>query len=391
MKITSLSGADAAGEAMMQIGPHVVPAYPITPQTPIMHKFAQFISDGLVKTELITVESEHSAMSAAVGAAAAGARTMTATSSQGLALMIEIVYIASSLRLPIVMSVVNRALSGPINIHCDHSDSMMARDSSWIQIYSEDPQEVYDNTIIAVKLAEDMKVRLPVMVCQDGFITSHEVTRVDVLEDNEVSNFVGEYRATHPLLDVDHPVTWGAIDMFDYYFEHKRQQSEAMTYVFDTFNRVAEDYSRLSGRKASIIEPYRLEDAEIAIICLNSSAGSVRFIVDEMRKIGIKAGLLKIRMFRPFPKQQIGSALKNVNAFAVLDRAETFSLQGGPLFTDVRAALFSMNERPKGVNYIYGLGGRDLTLDHIRKVFDDLTRIETQTDYDYIRYLGVRE
>jgi pyruvate ferredoxin oxidoreductase alpha subunit len=391
MKIKSLSGADAAGEAMRQINPDVAPVYPITPQTPIMHKFAQFVADGEVKTEMIRVESEHSAMSAAIGSCAAGARTMTATSSQGLALMIEIVLIAPPMRLPIVMNLVNRALSGPINIHCDHSDGMLARDSGWIQLYSEDAQEVYDNNMIALRLAEEENVRLPVMVCQDGFVTSHEVMRVEVQEDAEIGKFIREFKPEHPLLDTEHPITYGAIDMFDYYFEHKRQQVEALTFVFEAFSRISEEYSRICGRKLDLIEGYRLEDAEIAVVCLNSAAGSTKYIVDELRGRGIKAGLLKIRMFRPFPKVQIMEALKGLKAFAVLDRAESFSLQGGPLFIDVRSSFYGSRNQPKTIDYVYGLGGRELTLEHIRKVFAELEEIKGKEDYDYIRYLGVRQ
>ncbi len=387
MKIKAMTGADSAGFAMKQIEPDVVAAYPITPQTPVMHKFASYIADGKIRTELIRVESEHSAMSASVGAASAGARVMTATAANGLALMIEIVYIASSLRLPIVMNVVNRALSAPINIHCDHSDSMMCRDTSWIQLYSENPQEVYDNTIIAMKLAEDEKVHLPTMVCQDGFITSHSVERVEVVEDQKVKDFVGEHKPWYPLLDVDKPVTYGPLDLFDYYFEHKRQQSEAMTHVFDTFNRVSSEYEKLTGRKLNIIEPYRLEDAEYAVVALSSSAGTAKYVVDQMREKGVKAGLLKIRMFRPFPKVRIVNALKHVKAFAVLDRSETFSLQGGPLFIETRSAFYQEKNRPKVINYIYGLGGRELKLSHIERVFDELQEVD---ENNYIRYLGVR-
>jgi pyruvate ferredoxin oxidoreductase alpha subunit len=295
------------------------------------------------------------------------------------------------MRLPIVMNLVNRALSGPLNIHCDHSDGMLARDCGWIQLYSEDGQEAYDNTLVATKLAEDEKVRLPAMVCQDGFITSHEVTRVEVLEDNEVKKFVGEYKSHHPLLDTDHPVTYGAIDMFDYYFEHKRQQSEALTFVFEAFERIAAEYAKISGRKLNLIEPYRLEDAEIAIVCMNSAAGGVKYIVDELREKGVKVGLLKIRMFRPFPKVQIMEALKHLKAFAVLDRAESMSLQGGPLFIDVRSAFYGTKSQPKALDYIYGLGGRELTLEHIRKVYAVVGQVKTQENFDYIRYLGVRE
>ena len=387
----AFTGAEAAAEAMKHIDPDVVAAYPITPQTPVMHAFASFVADGEVHSDLIRVESEHSAMSAAVGSSAAGARTMTATASQGLALMAEIVYIASSTRLPIVMNVVNRALSGPINIHCDHSDSMMVRDSSWIQLYSENPQEVYDNTIIAQRVAENNKVRLPAMVCQDGFITSHEVMRVDTLEKEQVQKFIGEYKPENSLLYVDKPVTYGPLDLFDFYFEHKRQQSEAIKFVFDAFEEAAAEYEKISGRKASLIEPYKMDDAEFAIVCMSSSAGSVKYIVDEMREQGKKVGLLKIRMFRPFPAMLIAGELRNVKAFAVLDRAESFSLQGGPLFIDVRSALYEVKENPKTLNYIYGLGGRELTLDHIRHVYKELSEINGADEFPKVRYLGVRE
>lgn len=390
MKTKALTGADAAGTAMKQIDPDVVAAYPITPQTPVMHKFAKFIADGEVHTELIKVESEHSAMSASVGAASAGARVMTATAANGLALMVEIVYIAASLRLPIVMNVVNRALSAPINIHCDHSDSMLCRDSGWIQLYSENQQEVYDNTLLAVRLAENSKVKLPVMVCQDGFITSHEVMRVDLLEDKKVKDFIGKHKPDYPLLDTDNPVTYGPLDLFDYYFEHKRQQSEALTHVFETFNNLSKEYEKISGRKLNLIEPYKLKDAELAIICLNSSAGSVKFVVDQLREWGVKAGLLKIRMFRPFPKKLVVDALKHVKAFAVLDRSESFSLQGGPLFTEIRSTMYEIENKPKSVNYIYGLGGRELKLDHIRQVFEDLGKVAESNKFKIVRFLGVR-
>ncbi|MBW2970973.1 pyruvate ferredoxin oxidoreductase, partial [Candidatus Woesearchaeota archaeon] len=331
------------------------------------------------------------AMSCCIGASAAGARVMTATAANGLALMLEIVYIASSTRLPIVMNVVNRALSAPINIHCDHSDSMMARDACWIQLYSENPQEAYDNTILAMKIAETPKVRLPVMVCQDGFITSHCVECVEVLETAQVKSYVGEYKPVYPLLDIKKPVTVGPLDLFDYYFEHKRQQSEAMTNVFTAFENASLEYEKISGRKLNLVESYRLEDAKFAIVAMNSSAGTAKHAVDELRQKGVKAGLLKIRMFRPFPKNEVVEALKHVDNFAVLDRAESFSLQGGPLFIDLRAAFYREKTRPKAINYIYGLGGRELTLEHVHQLFDELQAINGAEDFPYIRYLGVRE
>jgi Pyruvate:ferredoxin oxidoreductase and related 2-oxoacid:ferredoxin oxidoreductases, alpha subunit len=293
-------GDQAVAEAMRQIEPDVVAAYPITPQTEIVMNFSQFAADGRVKTEMIPVESEHSAMSACVGSAAAGARTMTATSANGLALMWEVVYIAASTRLPIVMPVVNRALSAPINIHCDHSDTMGARDSGWIQVYSENPEEAYENTIVAVKIAEHEKILLPVMVCQDGFITSHGVEGVEVFPDEMVKKFIGEYVPRQKtLLDVDNPVTYGPLDLQDYYFEHKRQQSEAMESALKVIPEVLAEFNKTFGRNHDLVEEYRLNDAEIGIVVLSSTAGTAKVVVDELRKEGVKAGLLKPRFIRP--------------------------------------------------------------------------------------------
>lgn len=292
MKLTrqAITGAQAAAYAMKQIEPDVVAAYPITPQTPIVEYFAKYVADGVVKTEMIPVESEHSAMSALVGAAAAGARAMTATSANGLALMHEIVYIAASLRLPIVMPVVNRALSGPINIHCDHSDTMAERDSGWIQLFCEDAQEVYDLTIMAVRIAEHENIRLPVMVNQDGFIISHGVEAVELLPDDVVKSFVGQLKPLYPLLDVENPVTYGPLDLYDYYFEHKRQQIEAMKNVFEVFSKISEEYYKTSGRKYDYVEPYKMEDAQYVMVALGSTNGTIKYVVDQLREEGKKLG-----------------------------------------------------------------------------------------------------
>jgi len=387
-----LTGDQAVATAMKQIDPDVVAAYPITPQTEIVMYFSNYVANGQVSTELIPVESEHSAMSACVGASAAGARTMTATSANGLALMWEIVYIAASLRLPIVMPVVNRALSGPINIHCDHSDTMGARDSGWIQIYCESGQEAYENTILAVRIAEHKDILLPVMVCQDGFITSHAVEGVQLFEDKLVKEFVGEYKAAHPLLDVDNPVTYGPLDLQDYYFEHKRQQSESMKGVLKIMPELFKEFEKTFGTKYDFIDTYKLEDADIAIIALSSTAGTARGVIDELRAQGIKAGLLRPRVFRPFPREKILAALKNVKAVAVLDRAESFSAEGGPLYTEIKAALYDSNIKPLIANYIYGLGGRDIFPDDIKKVYSDLgAALKNKKVSNPINYLGSRE
>ena len=391
-RVLALTGNDAAAEAMRQINPDVVAAYPITPQTELMHKFADYVADGLVDTELVQVESEHSAMSASVGAAAAGARAMTATSSQGLALMWEVLYIASGLRLPIVMVVVNRALSAPINIHCDHSDSMGCRDSGWVQLYSENSQEAYDNTIMAVRIAENRRVLLPVMVTLDGFILGHTMERIEVLEDHEVSAFVGEYKPQRSLLEVDNPITMGPLVLPDYYFEHKRQQVEAEEHVLDVIREISEEYGRLSGRRYELIEGYRTEDADRLVVALGSTAGTTKVVVDELREQGEKVGMVKIRAYRPFPYDEIISTLGNAEAVAVLDRAIAFGSLGGPVYGDIRSAFFDHDTRPLIVDYIYGLGGRDITVEHIKKVYADLKEIiKTGKVRRPVDYLGLRE
>ncbi len=386
------TGNEAVAEAMRQINPDVVAAYPITPQTEIVQIFSSFVANGKVDTEFVTVESEHSAMSATVGASAAGARAMTATSANGLAFMWEVVYIAAAMRLPIVMPVVNRALSGPLNIHCDHSDTMGARDSGWIQIFSENAQEAYDNTIQALRIAENSNVLLPVMVTMDGFIISHAMEVMEILEDEKVREFIGEYVPENPLLDVDNPVTIGPIDLQDWNFEHKRQQAEAMRNAKPVILEVAKDYAKLTGREYGLFEEYRMEDAEVAVVVLGSTAGTAKAVVDELRADGVRAGLLKIRVFRPFPAEDIAEALKDVKAVAVMDRSDSFNAVGGPVFGDVRSALYDVENGPRIVDYIYGIGGRDVTPDHIRTVYADLAKIaDTGQVENLLTYLGVRE
>jgi len=391
-KLVPLTGDQAVAEAMRQIDPDVVAAYPITPQTEIVMNFAQFVADGKVTTEMLPVESEHSAMRACGGAFAAGARAMTATSANGLALMWEILYIAASNRLPIVMPVVNRALSAPINIHCDHSDTMGARDSGWIQIYCENAQEVYENIIIAVKIAEHKDILLPVMVCQDGFITSHGLEGVTIFDDKQVKDFIGEYNPKYSLLDFENPVTYGPLDLQDYYFEHKRQQSEAMGNTFSAIPQVFEEFQRAFGKRYDFLEKYQLDDAEVAIVVNSSTAGTTKAVVDKLRKVGKKVGLLKPRIFRPFPKQQIIDSLSSLKAVAVLDRSESFSTQGGPLFVEVKSTLYESRHQPLMNNYIFGLGGRDINIEQIESVYEDLLDIASKNKVDTIvSYLGVRE
>ena len=386
------TGNEAVAEGMRQINPDVVAAYPITPQTEIVQIFSSFVANGKVDTEFVTVESEHSAMSATVGAASAGARAMTATSANGLALMWEIVYIAASMRLPIVMPVVNRALSGPINIHCDHSDTMGARDSGWIQIFSENAQEAYDNLLQAVRIAENKNVLLPVMVTMDGFIISHAMEVMHLLEDEKVKQWVGEYVPENPLLDVDNPVTVGPLDLYDWNMEHKRQQAEAMVQAKPVILEVARDYAKLSGREYGLFEEYMLDDAEIAIVVLGSTAGTAKEVVKALRADGVKAGLLKLRVFRPFPACEIARALQGKKAVAVMDRSDSFNAVSGPVFAEVRSAMYGMENAPAVVDYIYGIGGRDVTMDHIKSVYDDLAKIvKTGQVEKNLTYLAIRE
>jgi pyruvate ferredoxin oxidoreductase alpha subunit len=364
-----LTGGEAVAEAMRQIDPDVVPVYPITPQTPIIQGFAKFVADGRAHAEVINVESEHSAMSAAVGSALAGARTITATSSQGLALMAEVVYIAAAMRAPIVMALGNRALSGPINIHCDHSDSMLVRDSGAVQLFVENAQEAYDLMVMAPRIAEHPDVLLPVLVCQDGFTITHSAEPVLLLRDRAVRSFVGPYHVAYPLLDVNAPSTQGPFAMPDYYYEVRYQEVEAMAAALDAFDEVAAAFEQLSGRRYEAIEPYELEDADRAIVCLGSTGGTVKDVVDELRAEGERVGLLEIRSFRPLPVHRIRAALRFVPRVAVLDRADS---PGGrpPLYAEVTAALQQTDTRVR--SFVYGLGGRELHPEDIATVFGAL-------------------
>ncbi|MCS7253113.1 MAG: pyruvate ferredoxin oxidoreductase [Armatimonadota bacterium] len=373
---------------MRQINPDVVAAYPITPQTLIVEKFAEFVSDGLVDTEMIHVESEHSAMSACIGAAAAGARAMTSTASQGLALMWEMLYIASSLRLPIVMAVTNRALNSNLNIHCDHADTMGARDSGWIQLYSENAQEVYDNTIQAVRIAET--IYLPVMVCFDGFVVSHSLEPVEVLPDEAVREFIGEFKPLYSLLDVDNPITVGPVDLPPFYMEHKRSQWEAVNRAPAVVIDVGMEFYRRFGRAYGLVESYELKDAELALVAIGSAAGTVKAAIDVARSKGIKAGLLKIRMYRPFPWATIRKLLEGMKAIGVMDRALSSNGEGGPLFTDIKAALYESEKRPKVINYIYGLGGRDITITQILNILKQLEAVASGEAVEPVQWVGLR-
>jgi pyruvate flavodoxin/ferredoxin oxidoreductase domain protein len=386
-----LSGNEATAIAMRQINPDVVAAFPITPSTEIPQYFSTFVANGDVDTEFVAVESEHSAMSATIGAEAAGARAMTATSANGLSLMWEMIYIASSLRLPIVMALVNRAVSGPLNIHNDHSDAMGVRDAGWIMLFSENNQEAYDNMLMAHRIAEHKDVLLPLMVCQDGFITSHSIENIQLENDEDVKKFVGQYKPEHYLLNRDEPIAVGPLDLQAYLFEHKAQQAEAMKKAKEVIKEVSEEFAEWTGRKYEFFEKYKLDDAEIAIVCMNSTAGTTKTVVDRLREQGIKAGLLKIRMYRPFPAEEIAEVLSHLKAVAVLDKADSLNAAGGALFEDVTSAMYVNKKQVPMVNYVYGIGGRDTTEKQLESVYTDLSEIaKTGEIGEPYRYLGLR-
>lgn len=387
-----LSGNEAVAEALRQINPDVMAAFPITPSTEIPQYFSKLVANGQVDSEFIPVESEHSAMSAVIGAEAAGARSVTATSSAGMALMWEELYLAASNRLPCVLTLVNRALSGPININCDHSDSMGARDSGWIQIYAENNQEVYDNLVMAYRIAEHKKVKLPVMICQDGFITSHAVENITLLEDDEVKNFVGEYEPENYLLNPEMPMALGPYSVTNYYFEAKRAQAEALKNAKKVCLDVAKEFAKMSGREYGLFEEYKMDDAELAVVIIGSAAGTTKDAVDNLRAQGKKVGLIKIRVFRPFPAEELAKALKGCKAIAVMDRTESYNDCFGPLGAEVSAALYRAKATPEIVNYVYGLGGRDVQVSDMEGIYAELERIaDGGMVGNAYRYLGVRE
>lgn len=378
-----MTGGYAATEALRQLNIDVVSVYPITPQTPIVESFAKMKSEGRVATEIIQVESEHSALSACVGASAAGARTATATSSQGLALMNEILYVASGLRLPILMVVSARALSAPINIHGDHSDVMGARDAGWIQIFAENSQEAYDNTLIGMKLAE--KTSLPVMSIMDGFNTSHSVENLEILEDEVVRKWAGTFTPENSLLDQKNPATFGPLVLQNGYFEFKIDQERAMHEAMDEYKKTAKEFAELSGRQKDYFEQYEMDDAQEVIVLMGSAVGTAKEAVDKLREAGKKVGLLKINLFRPFPAKAVAEALKNVKSIAVLDRSQSIGTKP-PLYMEIINSLHnSKNYELKTTSYIYGLGGRDIFQIDIEKVFADLKKEEFSPAIKYIR------
>jgi pyruvate ferredoxin oxidoreductase alpha subunit len=400
----AFNGDEAVAYAAKQCDVDVVAAYPITPQTIIVEKFSEYVANGEVQTEFVCTESEHSAMTACLAAAATGARTFTASASAGLALMHEMLFVTSGCRVPVVMAIANRALSAPLNIHGDHSDSMAARDSGWIQLYVENAQEAYDSIIQAFKIAEDLSVSLPIMICLDGFTLSHSLENVDVLPDELVKQFTGERELPNVLthegktapfkLDPENPMTMGPIAFQNYYFEFKRQQEEGMKNALKQIVEVNNEYAKISGRSYGngLIDAYNLSDAEIVVVSAGSTSGTLKVIVDELRAEGVKAGLLRLRTFRPLPVQELRNALKNAKAIAVMDKSMSFGGFGGAVFHEVRHALYDVQSHPPIINYIYGLGGRDYKPNELRKVFEELERIaKTGLVESQVHYLGLRE
>jgi pyruvate ferredoxin oxidoreductase alpha subunit len=398
--LVGMNGDESSAYATKQVNPDVVAAYPITPQTIIVEKYSEYVADGDVDSEFVAVESEHSALSSCVGASAAGARAFTATAANGLALMWEITFIASGLRLPIVMAVANRSVGGPINIHNDHSDSMGARDSGWIQIHCENSQEVYDASLSAWRIAEHPDVLLPVMVCLDGFTLSHTMENVYTLPDDVVKGFVGEREfitvkghkgETELRLNPDVPLSFGPVDLQDYYFEHKLHQIEAMKHALKAILEIDAEYAKISGRSYDFLHPYRMDDAEVAILGLGSAMGTVRYVVDQMREKGVKAGLVKQRVYRPFPESELIETLKDVPVVGVLDKSLSLGAPGGPLFEEVKATMYHLDEKPHIANYIHGLGGRDTSPQLFRGVFDSLLEIKEKGKVtETVNYVGAR-
>lgn len=378
-----MTGGEAVAEAMRQVNPDVVAAYPITPQTPIIETFSQIVADGKVDTEYILTESEHSALSCVAGASAAGARAMTATASQGLAYMWEMLGATSGMRLPVVMPIVNRALSSPLNIHCDHSDSMGTRDQGWIQIFSENNQEAYENTLLALRLSEDHDILLPSMVMQDGFTTSHSAENMKILADEAAKKFVGEFKPHKPLLNFSEPMTYGPVALPDTYFEVKRQQIEAMRTAKKRYLEIGAELSQITGNEYPYFEEYKLDDAEVAIVVSSSTAGTSKEIIDGLRKDGQKVGLLKIKLFRPFPYEEIASTLANIKTIGVLDRVPDFGA-AAPLYTEIKVALCDSAKKPQTQSYVFGLGGREIQLSEIERVFTELLAGKVVKETRYI-------
>ncbi|MBQ2762975.1 MAG: pyruvate ferredoxin oxidoreductase [Candidatus Methanomethylophilaceae archaeon] len=386
MKDLAINGDSAVALAWKQVNPDVCAAYPITPQTIIVERFSDYVADGEVDTEFVCVESEHSALTVCTGSCSAGARTFTATSSQGLAYMWEMLPITSAMRTPLVMAVANRAISGPININNDHGDVMSARDTGWLQIFAENVQEAYDISIIAPRLAEHPDVQLPIMTNLDGFILTHAIERLTPLEDSVVKEFVGEFKPFMPLLDYKNPVSHGLMDGPDFYYEHKYQLVQAMEAAVKVIEDVFEEFAKISGRKYNMVEEYMCDDAEYVAVVLGSAFGTMKVAVDSLRAKGLKVGVCMPRIFRPWPADKLAKILDGKKAVAVMDKHLSVGAYG-PMYPEVASAMISCKKIPKAFNFIYGLGGKDVKVADYESVFESIMNGTAKT----VNYLGVEE
>lgn len=387
----SATGNQMVSEAMRQAAPDVMAAYPITPQTTIVENYAKYVANGLVHTEFVTVESEHSAMSACVGASAAGARVATATASQGLALMWEELFIAAGMRLPIVMANANRALSAPINIHGDHSDVMGARDTGWIILFAETAQEAYDNTVISFPIAEDKDVQLPVMTTLDGFITSHAMERCVMEDDETVAKFVGTYEPQNGLLTSESPIGAGMFANGSAYMKSRYVLRNANRASLPVIEKYGKAWSEICGRPFSLVDTWECEDADYIVVVIGSAAGNMRHVARQLREKGIKVGVVRPRVYRPFPNEQIVEACKGAKAIAIMDRADSIGGQFGPLAVDTMSALYEAGLNIPTKNYIYGLGGNDLTNEVVSGIYHDLKLLSEGKIDGSLEYVGIQE
>lgn len=391
VKVLSANGNQMVAEAYRQAEPDALFAYPITPQTTIVENFAKYVANGRVHTEYVTVESEHSSMSACIGSCAAGARTFTATSSQGLAYMVEELPIASGMRLPIILANANRAISAPININCDHSDVMLAANCGWLMFFAENAQEAYDNTLIAIRSAEDRRVLLPAITALDGFITTHAMERCELMDDATVADFVGERDALYPLLDTANPVAMGSYTNAEPHYEVKKSQRAAMEAARAVIKEYGDKWAQVSGRAFDMVDCYECDDAEYAVVVIGSCAGNVRHVARQLRAQGKKVGVARIRVYRPFPAAELVQALGSAKAVAVLDRSETYGGQMGPLALETAAALFKAGKSLPLKNYLYGLGGPDITLADMERVYSELEGVAAGSVDTSIAYLGAKK
>ena len=381
----AINGDNAIALAWKQIDPDVCAAYPITPQTIIVEKFAEYVANAEVSTEFVCVESEHSALTLCTSSASAGARTFTATASQGLAYMWEMLPITAAMRVPLIMAVANRAVSGPININNDHGDAMAARDCGWLMLFSENVQEAYDMSIVAPKIAENIDVQLPCMVNLDGFVLTHAIERMTTLDTQVIRDFVGEHRPLYPLLDMKHPVSHGNMDGPDFYYPHKYQSVIAMQKALGVCEDVFKQFKEISGREYHLVEEYKCDDAEYIAIILGSSFGTMKATVDLLREKGLKVGCAMPRVFRPWPAEALAKVMAGKKGVVVFDKHLSIGAYG-PMFPEVTAAASDLDKMPKMYNVIYGLGGADATVAGFEKSFEAVVNGSAEK----IHYLGVR-